>query len=106
MFVRRNVSQTGADGSLPPEGGDFGSRWPAIWEYLSLDRWEDGKVRQTSTLQLFTDRGAAKVCLKDRDGSMNCWVSGRDPFEALEALEAVLRAGTAEWVPDAYKKRK
>jgi len=87
-------------------GGEFAKKFPAIWEYLSADRWEDGKVRQTSTLQLFGDRGIIKAALKDRENGIICFVGGRDPDEALEALESALRAGTAEWREDTYKKRK
>lgn len=106
MYVRRNDSAGGDGPGGKPVGGEFSARWAAIWEYIAEDKWEDGKARQTSTLQLFTDRGACKVCLKDRDQGVNCWVTGRDPFEALDALESVLRSGTAEWVPDAFKKRR
>jgi len=106
MFLNRRRPGVEEVSLMAVDGGPWAKRYPAIWEYLTADRWEDGAVRQTSTLQLFGDRGSLKVALKDRENGVICFLSGRDPEEALEALEMALRNGTAEWREDSYKKRK
>lgn len=106
MFVRRHQAGAAGESLAGTDGGEFASRYPAIWEYLTLDRWEDGKPRQTSTLQLFGDRGALKAALKDREAGLICFVSGRTPYEALDVLEGALVGGTAEWKEDTWKKKK
>lgn len=106
MYIRRNSPTAGEVSLQAVDGGRFAMQYPAIWEYLSCDRWEDGKARQTSTLQLFGDRGSVKAALKDREAGSICFLSGRNVEEALEALEGALRAGTAEWKEDKWKKRK
>jgi len=71
--------------------------FPGIWEYLTRLEYEDGKARQVSTVLIFYEDGAAKVCLNDRDTSQVAWSSGGTIQEALEALEAKLQQGHAEW---------
>lgn len=106
MFIRRQASKSCAESLAGVDGGAFATDYPAIWEYLTLDRWEDGKPRQTSTLQVFGDRGTLKAALKDREAGQICFVAGRTVYEALDVLEAALVNDTAEWREDAWKKKK
>lgn len=106
MYIRRGPSGGDGESLRGSPGGEFGQRWPAVWEYISADQWEDGVLRQTSTLQIFVDRGSVKVAMKDREAGKICFCAGRDVQEALDALESALRGGTAEWREDSWKKRK
>jgi hypothetical protein len=72
-------------------------RLPALVEYLLSDKWDDGKVRVTSTLLLFVDQGEWKACLNDRDGGRVAFVTAGTVAGLLGALEEQLQAGSAEW---------
>jgi len=106
QYVRRGPSQGDVGGGGGPVSDSLSTRLPALWEYLTLHRWEDGRDRRTSTLLLFVDQGSVKVCLNDRDAEASLWVAGRGLEEVLEALETTLRSGSGEWRPNIQKKKK
>lgn len=70
----------------------FVERFPVLYEYLTRDKYEDGKPRQTATISLMIEDGAAKGCLNDRDCSRSVWVTSDSPQSILSALEAALSA--------------
>ena len=76
---------------------DFAAECPAIWEYLTLDRYPDGKRRQRATLTVLVEDGVWKYCLNDRGQHRSCWATGRTHEEARRALEATLASGTPSW---------
>lgn len=87
----------GRDGGPVVPDPTFSVLYPALWEYLSLERWEDGELRETSTLLLFVVEGRWRACLNDRAHGRSCWRSG-DTLEALlVSLEDALASGLAEW---------
>lgn len=106
MFLRRKGSNEDAGQGGTCNHGEFGEKYPAIWEYLSTCLWPDGSPRRTSTLNLFVDPTGVKASLKDRDGQQITFVTARSPDEALEVLEDQLRNGTVVWRPDEWKRKK
>lgn len=70
---------------------------PALWEYLTATRFEDGSVRVCSTLLIFVEDGLWKACLNDRENDRSAWVSAGTWKELLEALERGLASDTAHW---------
>lgn len=98
MYVRK------AQKASPPggQGGGmvasaFGEGYPALWEYLTLAAWDDGKPRQTATLTVFCEEGVVKLCLNDRDQDRSGWVSAATVETALERLDADLREDEVDW---------
>lgn len=87
----------GLGGSGPPEDTAFMGLYPVIWEYLTIDRFDSGEARRTSTLLAFIEDGGWKACLNDREGSRSLWVGGRTIALALDSLEALLAAGEGQW---------
>lgn len=71
--------------------------WPALFEWMTTDTWEDGVERETSTLLVFVEDGLWKGCFSDRDGSRRLWVSGATLGSMLGALDASLRSGEGDW---------
>ena len=70
---------------------------PALWEHLTLDAWEDGESRITSTLSVFWGSNGLQAALNDRDGQKVAFASG-DSLEALlEALEHGLQHESLDW---------
>lgn len=71
--------------------------WPAWFEWMTTDAWEDGTARETSTLLVFVEDGLWKCCFNDREGSRRLWVSGSTLGGMLGALDASLRTGEGDW---------
>jgi hypothetical protein len=86
----------GAMLAVDPVGREF----PTIVEFLSRDRWEDGKPRKTGTVMLMVDDGRFKGWLHDRDDCFGCFVTGSTPHGLLEAIEEILRDGGGDWRED------
>lgn len=88
--------------TVPSSGGDlrdevFAATFPAIAEYLTLTKWESGKPRKTTTLTLFVEDGAFKVCVNDRDGGRVAFVTGNALGEVWDALEGGLATASLDW---------
>lgn len=76
---------------------EFAALYPAIFEYMTLDVFDDGKHRDRATLQMMIEDGQWKCCLNDRSQHRSCWVTGDSPTACLVALEAALASGTPAW---------
>jgi len=76
---------------------DFARDYPALAEYMCLDRWEDGSVRETATLLLFVERGRLTCCVTDRDGNRVAFISHTELQSLLEAVEDGLRSNSLDW---------
>ena len=72
---------------------------PSVVEHLVDSTYDDGSLRETSTLTVFIDAGVLKVGLNDRDNRRTLYVSGPDVGSALESLERALRAQAPDWRP-------
>lgn len=75
---------------------------PALVEFLTECRTEDGVPRITSTVGVSCEDGYWKVCLTDRaqqGGKVDykLWKSGNTLEEAFRLLDKDLQDGTAEW---------
>jgi hypothetical protein len=79
---------------------------PALVEFLTVDRWEDGASRQVGTVMVMVDGVVFKAWVHDRDGKRSCFVSARTPLELLSAVEDVLANGGGDWRPDGRDVRK
>lgn len=76
----------------------FATEHPALWEYLTVEQWEDGTERQTATLSCFADGGSWKICLNDRESSQVLFGTGSSLEVCLGTLEQLLQApGGAPW---------
>jgi len=99
QYIRKEQAPKGPGGAqgkvVPPE--DIVSRFPALWEYLSLDRWEDGKKREVSSLTLFWGDGRLKAALNDKANGRVLFSAGTSLSDLLVSLEAALVSGDAEW---------
>lgn len=76
---------------------DFAKKHPALWEYLTVDSYDDGTAREVATLLLFTEDGLFKACLNDRATSRTCWMSATTVGGLLGLLEEALQGDNAEW---------
>lgn len=105
-YVQRLESGLGVSGQPPSYGESaFAARYPATWEYLTLEQDGDRK-RETSTILISAERGRLLACVRDRDRGLMLWVSS-DTMEGLaDAVEARLDGSKeADWRPDKFAAR-
>lgn len=81
---------------------EFKKKFPALWEFLTVARYEDGQARETSTISISVADDGYKVCLRDRDNGRCLWVTGMTFFDTLKTLEATLKSEDAPWVRDRF----
>lgn len=106
-FLKRSEAKKEAADSLHAAADQGLEReHPAIHEYLTVKRFDDGTERQTATLLVFCEGGQFKICLSDRDTSQTLWASGETLTDALEALEASLQSPSPQWRTSAGKRQK
>lgn len=73
------------------------SLYPTLIEYMTVDAYDDGAARETTTLTIFAEEGGLKACVKDREGDRVAFVTG-DSFEAiLGAVERGLADDSLDW---------
>lgn len=78
-------------------------QYPTLWAYLTTVRWDDGTVRQTSSLLIFAGDSTLKAMIRDRDAGLCLWVAA-DGMEGLfKALESHLNDPQAVWRLDRVK---
>lgn len=97
-FVKCRPERPGQNGKLlQVNAGELLADRLALYEYLTVDRYDDGTPRQVGTLLIFSEDGLWKGCLHDRQEQRSAWASGSDIDAVLSALDADLRNGTAQW---------
>jgi len=82
----------------------FVAAFPRVHEFLTCDKWDDGKSRVTGSLSLFIEQGVWKACLNDRDTEASLYVTGETTLACMKALEGRLD-GTKEADWRAWKKK-
>lgn len=99
-FVQKRTAPVGpaasGAGQLGATCAVLGSM-PAVLEYLTLAKFEDGSPRELSNLLFFVEDGRIKGCLNDRANECSLWRSGEDLLDVLKAMDEALQSGTADW---------
>ena len=91
---------SGPDGVyLAPDGdgSQFAAAYPALWEYLTEQYFEDGVQRRTSTIKVFLGDYGLQALLEDREAERIAFVTGGTVEDLLEALETGLRKSSLDW---------
>lgn len=70
---------------------------PLLLEHLTATAWEGGKLRKTSSLTVFADRGLWKCFLNERNSDQSLCVTGESILALLDVLEAALEQPDADW---------
>lgn len=98
-FARRTrgLSDAAGNGTGAVLPGAFSTSHPALWEYLTLTRWEDGTPRQTASFTVFLDGCVLRACVNDKDGGRVAFASSETWEGLFEALEGLLADDAADW---------
>lgn len=78
----------------------YEKKCPTLWQHLTSLTWDDGSVRQTSSLLIFAGDGLLKAMLRDREASLCLWVAADGIEKLLLVMEAALNDPQAEWRVD------
>lgn len=81
----------------PLDAAAFGEAFPALFEFMSLARWESGKARILGSLTLFMEQGLVKCCVSDKDARLMAFVGASGLVEVLEEVEKQLAEGCVSW---------
>ena len=98
-----------ANGAVPlnvSSDTTFADHYPALLEYLSENRWEDGTARECATLTVFFEDGLFKCCLNDRANSRVAWCSSLLWDDLLEQLDHGIQEGKLAWRLSKFPARK
>jgi hypothetical protein len=101
QYIKRvtEAEVRGPSGGLA-DAGELMTLAPALVEFLTCAKWDDGKGREVGTVMLLVDGVMWKAWVHDRDGKRSCFVSARSPIELLSLVEDVLANNGGEWRPD------
>jgi len=72
---------------------------PALFEFLTCSKHDDGSERKVSTITIFFDAGQFKAFLNDRDSGQSLCVVGPTLASLWIALEASLTSDDPHWRP-------
>jgi hypothetical protein len=89
-----------ADGASAPavsSDPEWVLQLPALHEFCTLERHDDGTARRVSTVTIFADGGSWKVFCNERDLGCSLCASGPTIAEALGALEVMLESENPPW---------
>lgn len=89
----------GATGKAQPAfvDDDFAGKYPILAQFMCAIVDDDGKTRQTSTVNIFVEMGVVKASLRERDHALTLWVTSGSVEGIFEALEDALNKNPPEW---------
>jgi hypothetical protein len=91
------VGAAAATGSQGCSDERLKKKYPTLVEWMSETKWEDGSVRETSSISFTLEGGIPKLALNDRALKRTLYLTADTLEVGLEALERHLRAGTGDW---------
>lgn len=83
---------------------EFEGTFPATWEYLTLEEFDDGTPRETATFNVFSDGGTVKCFINDRACKRSTCVTAATMADLLLAVETALQSEATAWRPSSPKK--
>lgn len=108
MPIKKPEGASGLSG--PARGARTSDEWilyPTLLEFLTEAQYEDGSNRELPTLLVFSEGGAWKGCLGDRDNDRNAFISSASITGLLVIFEEKLKESSLDWRPKGGKgKRK
>ena len=94
MWVERgSVAGTSSPVTLAKGVEEFAKDCPAVYEYLTMDRYPDGGERQVATLIIFLEEGRWKGCLSDRESDRTLWKTADTIEDMLLEMDADIQEG-------------
>jgi hypothetical protein len=74
----------------------FEKQCPVLFAFMTVLE-EEGAAREPSSLVIFTEDGAWKGCLSEKNAGVQLWRTADSFQKLLQALEKALASGQADW---------
>jgi len=100
------LSERSAVRHLAPLETEYLKEHMGIIEQLAMLQYDDGSVRQTGYLGIWTQGATWFVRVQDKDADASLTCEGRTLDEALDTLQLQLGSEGAPWEPNTRKKKK
>jgi hypothetical protein len=98
MLISRREPHQGVNGSNGSVYSDtLFQAYPAILEFLTVERWPDGKPRKPGTFSVFFQEGKMKCWINDKDADVSACLSAGSVLDLLGLVEAGLVSGSLDW---------
>ncbi len=104
MLKKAAVLKKGKGVPFPAVDGELKKSYPTLHAHLCDLTYEDGEIRRTSSLIVFTEDCVWKGCLNDRDAGTNIWGEAPSFTTLLELLERRAGDPTTVWKLPTKKK--
>jgi len=97
-FIKQSLAKAN-DNNVPVACGDatFAKKCPAVFEFVTCSRHEDGSSRITSTITITYHEGMFKAFLNDRDSQKSTCASAATLATLWEALESRITSEDPGW---------
>lgn len=97
-YIKQAIeSQKEPDEDLPPSDGRWFHERPALLEFMTCRRHEDGTPRELSVVMVCVSDVGMRVGLKDDDAGGWLWREETTVEKALNAIEKALQSGNVKW---------
>lgn len=97
-ILKRAARETGPIAPVPVSGSVHAvCVLPALQEFLSLERWDDGSKRRRGTISISLPEDRYVLWANDKDALKSAWISGLTLEEALLSFERGLTECSLEW---------
>lgn len=73
------------------------TRWPNICEYMTTLSYDDGSVREPSSISVKIQEGLVLAVMNDPSVTRSIYRSGPTLEEAINAIEEALHSNRADW---------
>lgn len=107
-FIKQSLAKA-ANEDVPMACGDhvFAKKCPALFEFVTCGKQEDGSDRKTSTITICYFDGAFKAFLNDRDSGMSTCVTAPTITALWDALESRITSSEPGWraIPQGGQRR-
>jgi len=71
--------------------------YPNLSEFLSCTKWENGEVRLTGSMSIFTQLGVLKMCITDKSMNRMTFVEAPTFDELLACADAAICDANTVW---------
>lgn len=102
----KGKTNDGVGTGAPLSDQEFEKKYPTLFAFLTDGKWSSGEARETGSVLLFSQEGAWKAMIKDKDSGCIAFVTKGTFKTLLEALERGLVEEKLDWREDAFKAKK
>lgn len=98
MAIRKRDVAMG-EGTHPAKirDGIWQKSYPTLWEFLSVDTYDDKSPRRLPTVTIFLGPDGLQACLNDRDQGLAAFVTSLSLEGLWQALDKGLREDSLDW---------